>query len=67
MNNRKVDEEELIYLERDSGDIAKNRSLWCSFFITLGTRRHEEDNNFSKFFCFVFMFLTRSHSIFHIP
>ena len=54
MDNGKVDEEELIYLERGSEDKAKKRSFWWSFFIRLDTRRHEKDNNFSEFFWFYF-------------
>ena len=54
VDNRNVDEEELFYLERGTGDKAKKRSLWWSFFITLGIRRHEKDNSFSKLFLFCF-------------
>ena len=53
-DNRNVDEEELFYLERGTGDKAKKRSLWWSFFITLGIRRHEKDNSLSKLFLFCF-------------
>ena len=46
MDERKVDKEELIYLERGTGDKLQKRLFWWSLFITLGTRRF---NSFSKF------------------
>ena len=70
MNNRKVDEEELFYLERGTRDTgSEKRSLWWSLLITLGSQLKGKKRTIFLSFClfvfFAFMFLTRSHSIFY--
>ena len=58
MNNRKVDEEELIYLERGTGDTgSEKRSLWWSLLITLGSQLKGTKRTIFLSFCFFFFLL----------
>ena len=55
MDNRKVDEEELIYLEKGTGDTgSEKRSLWWSLLITLGSQLKGTKRTIFLSFCFVF-------------